>query len=101
MNDKLDFASDEIVQGLLQTIEDHYYAEFAADGEVSPIDMAHITISKLLIFLAGENNEDSLLFMVKKVGEAWRTHLHYDYLSADHDHFKEDFDWGVPEVPNG
>ena len=61
----------------------------------SSADIAKHVMVNLMIQLNVHKQEDNALLMVRKNGETWDVHLHFDYLSADHDHFKKDFDWGV------
>lgn len=62
---------------------------------LNPAQIAKHTLVSLLIELTRAKDDDNCLLMIRKNGNGWDIHLHFDYLSATHDHFEEDFDWNV------
>jgi hypothetical protein len=82
-----------MAQAILESCE---LAANVAGGH--PADYAHDAIIATLIMLANMKEDDSVCVLVKKQGDYWRSHVHYDYLSSDHDHFANDFSWDAPEA---
>lgn len=75
-------------------------AEAATQKDLNAAEIAHHIMVNMLIELTTFAGEDNALLMVRKQSDGlWETHIHYDYLSAEHDHFKGDFDWGVSGQP--
>lgn len=87
----------EAVHAIVQaTLED--CIRRALELGIQPVDLAHSVVVSMLTSLATSNDEDNICVLISKRGSQWKSHIHYDYLSADHDHFKGDFMWDdVPE----
>ena len=64
----------------------------AARAGETPSDIAARLACRILIRLAEARKTDNALIIVRQK-DGWNSHVHIDYLSADHDHFKSDFEW--------
>ena len=60
---------------------------------VHPAEVCKKMAAAILMTVAENNYDDNALIIVRKDGQGWKCHIHMDYLSADHDHFKGDFEW--------
>ena len=72
-------------------------AQAQQDTGASAREIANHTLVNILIELTKSGGDDNSLLMIRQEPGGMYAHLHYDYLSADHDHFKGDFDWGVAD----
>lgn len=81
---------------LIQTL--NACSETAISNGEHPANTALRLAAQILIHVAVSNDEDSALIMARRLpGNEWQTHVHIDYLSSSHDHFKNDFAWDSPE----
>lgn len=102
---KLEFNSPEelvevLSEGVLQACREAIDpADPDFDGEHLAAKVAAVILTKL----THAKEQDNALITVKfnRAEEAWESHIHFDYLSADREHFEQDFSWNTPPSHEG
>lgn len=89
----------EVVQGVLEGIFSSCLLASVLE-DIEPAKLLKDILVNALIAVADQRGDDNALLIVRKLPEGWSAHVHFDYLSSDHDHFAGDFDWNVTE-PEG